>query len=244
MKSFLKFIYFFMKLPKYLFQILIFFKSDTNKFKYLRLSPKLFDNKKKEPFDAHYLYHTAWATRVLNKIKPDIHYDFCSDLRFVTIASAYCNIVQYNLNTPTIKLPNLSFRKTNLIDMKNIEDNSLNSISCMHVIEHVGLGRYGDPINFKGDILAINEIKRVLANDGNLLFVTPLGKKKIYFNAHRVYTYEEIINYFSNYKLKEFSLIEDDGFNEGIILNADPSKVKNNKYACGCFWFEKKIGSI
>ena len=50
----------------------------------------------------------------------------------------------------------------------------------------------------------------------------------------------DIINYFSDYKLKEFSLIEDDGFNEGIILNADPSKVKNNKYACGCFWFEKK----
>ena len=87
--------------------------------------------------------------------------------------------------------------------MKNIKDNSLSSISCMHVIEHVGLGRYGDPINIHGDILAINEIKRVLANDGNLLFVTPLGKK-ICFNAHRVYTYEEILNYFSELKLRIF----------------------------------------
>ena len=66
-----------------------------------------------------------------------------------------------------------------------------------------------------------------------------LEKKKIYFNAHRVYSYEDIINYFKELKLVEFSLIEDNGFEKGIIENADPALVKNNDYACGCFWFQK-----
>lgn len=239
MKFLLKSIFFLIKLPNFIVQLFSFVKSDIKNLKSLRIYPELFDNKKKEPFDAHYLYHTAWATRILNKTKPYIHYDFSSDLRFITMASAYNKIVQYNLNIPTIKLSNLSFKKTNLINMQNIRNNSLNSISCMHVIEHVGLGRYGDPINVNGDVLAINEIKRVLAKNGNLLFVVPLGKKKIYFNAHRVYAYEDVINFFYDLKLREFSLIEDDGFDQGIIHNADPNKVKDNDYACGCFWFEK-----
>ena len=42
--------------------------------------------------------------------------------------------------------------------MNNIKSDSLSSVSCMHVIEHIGLGRYGDPINQNGDKFAINEI--------------------------------------------------------------------------------------
>ena len=33
----------------------------------------------------------------------------------------------------------------------------------------------------------------------------------------------EILNYFGSFKLKEFSIIEDDGFEKGIIINADPT---------------------
>ena len=239
MKSILKFFYFLIKFPSFLFQFLKFSKFNPKLILKMRFSPKLFDNRKKEPFDAHYLYHTAWATRVLKKTKPDLHYDFASDLRFITIISSFIKTIQFNLNIPTIKLSGLSFEKTDLTNMNNIKSDSLSSVSCMHVIEHIGLGRYGDPINQNGDKFAINEIKRVLAKNGNLLFVTPLGKKKIYFNAHRVYSYEDIINYFKELKLVEFSLIEDNGFEKGIIENADPALVKNNDYACGCFWFQK-----
>ena len=106
----------------------------------------------------------------------------------------------------------------------------------MHTIEHIGLGRYGDEIDPQGDIKAINELKRVLAQNGDLLFVTPVGKPKIEFNAHRIYSYEQIKEYFSPLTIKEFSLIPDSG---GIIINADPALVKEQNYGCGCFWFKK-----
>jgi hypothetical protein len=118
-------------------------------------------------------------------------------------------------------------------------DESIYSISCMHVIDHIGLGRYGDGMDPKGDIKAIAEIKRVLAKDGNLLFVVPVGRPKIMYNAHRIYSYEQIIEYLGDLELKEFALIPDDQPRSGLIRNASPSLVKEQNYGCGCFWFKK-----
>jgi hypothetical protein len=237
-KFFLNFIIFFFKLPKFFFDFFIFYKKNNINSKY-SLKPMLFDIRNKEPFDPHYLYHTAWACRVLSKIKPKIHYDFSSDLRFVTMVSSFIKTVQYNLTIPTIKLTNLKFRTTNLTDMRNIETNSLKSVSCMHVVEHIGLGRYGDSIDPNADKKAIKEIIRILMKGGNLLFVTPIGINTIYFNAHRVRGYEEVIRSFSSLKLIEFAFIDDNGFFSGIQINPNVKKVNTNKYGCGCFWFKK-----
>jgi len=106
----------------------------------------------------------------------------------------------------------------------------------MHTIEHIGLGRYGDTLDLNGDLTSIHELKRVLKSEDNLLFVTPVGNPRIEFNAHRIYSYEQIITYFSPLQLMEFSLIPDKG---GIIENADPTLVKQQNYGCGCFWFKK-----
>ena len=53
----------------------------------------------------------------------------------------------------------------------------------MHVIEHIGLGRYGDEMDPDGDLKAIDELKRVLSRKGDLLFVVPVGKPKIMYNV-------------------------------------------------------------
>ena len=123
-------------------------------------------------------------------------------------------------------------------DLNNLPftDNSINSLSCMHTIEHIGLGRYGDTLDADGDLKAIGELKRVLSRNGDLFFVTPVGKPRIEFNAHRVYSYEQIIEYFSPLVLHEFTMVPDSG---GLIEHADPSLVKQQQYACGCFWFKK-----
>jgi hypothetical protein len=107
----------------------------------------------------------------------------------------------------------------------------------MHTVEHIGLGRYGDEMDPDGDLKAIKEIKRVLAIDGNLLFVVPIGKPKIMFNAHRIYSYDQIMQYFSDFELKKFSLITDDG---DFIQNSTKDTADEQKYGCGCFWFKKK----
>ena len=121
-------------------------------------------------------------------------------------------------------------------------DNSLESVSCMHTVEHIGLGRYGDPLDPDGDLKAIEELKRVTAPGGNLLFVTPVtGNPRIMFNADRVYSYDQIMKYFKDFTLKEFYLIPDHAtaMKSGAIENASKQDADNQAFGCGCFWFKK-----
>ena len=165
------------------------------------------DNMQQTNFDAHYIYHPAWATRIIKKINPSKHVDISSTLHFSTILSAFMPVEFYDYRPASLFLSNM---KCDFADLTQLpfEDNSISSLSCMHTIEHIGLGRYGDTIDYDGDIKAISELKRVLAINGNLLFVVPIGEEaKIFFNAHRIYTYQQIITYFSELELMEFSLI-------------------------------------
>ena len=106
----------------------------------------------------------------------------------------------------------------------------------MHTIEHIGLGRYGDPIDPDGDLKAINELKRVCAVGGNLLLVVPVGKQRIMFNAHRIYNPHTFISYLNGFSLKEFSLIADDN---SFVNDADLDLAASQTYGCGCFLFVK-----
>ena len=197
--------------------------------------PCLKDKIVNTPFDQHYTYHPAWAARILAQTKPAYHVDISSILSFSTVVSAFVPVKFYDYRPANLNINNF---ESGFADLKQLSfaDNSIASLSCMHTIEHIGLGRYGDEIDPQGDIKSIDELKRVLQSGGNLLFVTPVGRSRIEFNAHRIYSYEQIIGYFSPLTLKEFSLIPDAG---GIILNADPALVKDQNYGCGCFWFKK-----
>jgi SAM-dependent methyltransferase len=189
-------------------------------------------------FDKQYLYHTAWAARVLAQTKPKKHVDISSFLYFVSTVSAFIPTQFYDYRPANLELSNLTEDSIDLLNMK-LSDESIESLSCMHVIEHIGLGRYGDTIDPSGDKKAIDELKRVLKKGGDLLFVVPVGKPKIQFNAHRIYSYEQVLQFFTDYKLMNFSLIPDKEKPGKLIEKADPKLVAEQTYACGCFWFKK-----
>lgn len=202
--------------------------------------PCLYDNIDTTPFDTHYIYHPAWAARVISKIKPTVHIDISSTLHFCSVLSAFVPVEFYDYRPADLKLSNLSSGAANIVSLP-FPSNSIESLSCMHTVEHIGLGRYGDPLDPDGDLKAIAELKRVLASGGNLLFVVPIGgKPKIMYNAHRIYSYKQIIEYFKDLELKEFALIPDYPSSDGLILNATEKMADKCTYGCGCFWFLKK----
>jgi len=198
----------------------------------------LFDNTLITPFDPHYTYHPAWAARVVARIKPAKHIDIASALKFSTIISAFVPVEFYDYRPAELHLKNLVSKHGDLTKLP-FADGSVESLSCMHTIEHVGLGRYGDPIDYDGDMKAARELSRVLAPAGTLIFVTPVGQPRIEFNAHRIYSYEQVLTLFPNLKVTEFSMVPDDYRTQGMIEHADPALVAKQAYACGCFVFTK-----
>lgn len=197
--------------------------------------PCLNENTKKTKFDAHYIYHPAWAARILAQTKPEKHTDISSTLHFCTIISAFIPTEFYDFRPAQLNLNNLISKKADLTNLP-FKDGSIRSLSCMHTVEHIGLGRYGDELDPDGDLKAMSELQRVLAKDGSLLFVVPIGQPKIMFNAHRIYSFDQIKEYFKDLKLEDFSLIIDDG---NFIQKSDKETADRQKYGCGCFWFKK-----
>lgn len=201
--------------------------------------PCLRDNSSSSDFDRHYVYHTAWAARVLAQTKPELHVDISSSLYFSSIVSAFVKVASYDYRPADIQLSDLSAGRADLLALPFAND-SVTSLSCMHVVEHVGLGRYGDPLDTDGDLKAIAELTRVLARGGDLLFVVPVGgTPKIMFNAHRIYSYDQIVAYFGSLELVEFALIPEDAADGGLVRGATRELADRQKYGCGCFRFRK-----
>lgn len=192
-------------------------------------------------FDPHYVFHTAWACRVLAESRPALHVDISSSLYFVATASAFVPIDFYDYRPANLGLSGLRTAHADLTRL-HFETASVASLSCMHVVEHVGLGRYGDPMDYDGDLKAVAELQRVLQPGGQLLFVVPMGgENRIQFNAHRIYTYHAVRQLFASLELVEFSLIPDDGREHGLVRHATEELANAQHYGCGCFWFRKAL---
>jgi hypothetical protein len=164
-----------------------------------------------------------------------MHIDISSTLHFCSLLSAFMPVEFYDFRPAPLHLTNLVCGSTDLTAL-HFSSGSVQSLSCMHTVEHVGLGRYGDPLDPDGDLKAMNELQRVLAPGGSLFFVVPVGKPRIVFNAHRIYSYEIIMDAFKGMNLRDFSLVDDA---QQFFSPADPAKVMEQEYGCGCFWFQK-----
>ncbi len=196
------------------------------------------DRSRTTPFDTHYVYHTAWAARILAENRPEFHIDISSLLYFSTLVSAFVPVKFYDYRPARLTLSNLTSEKADLLALP-FATQSVLSLSCMHVVEHIGLGRYGDPLDPDGDLKAMRELQRVLAPGGRLIFVTPVGRSRVCFNAHRVYDPALIQSSFSELTLKRFAIVPDDWHDGHLVENPPEDLMAKQQYACGCFLFER-----
>ena len=184
-----------------------------------------------------YFYQDIWALRKLSMLKPAMHYDVGSRFDgFVGQATAICHITCIDIRPPAFTLPGFHFLQGDILKLP-FQDNSLATLSCLHTIEHIGLGRYGDDINPLGFEQGLAELQRVISPNGFLILSMPIGKERIEFNAQRVLDPMNCISKLTGMELVEFSIVND--VNE-FIENADPATYSSAKYSCGLYLFKKK----
>lgn len=198
-------------------------------------NPQLHDRTSVTDFDAHYFYVGAWAARRIAAARPALHVDVGSHNLFVGMLAATAPVVFVDYRPLRAAVPGLIPLGGSLLGLP-FATGGLASLSCLHVAEHVGLGRYGDPLDPEGTRKAAAELERVLAPGGDLYFALPVGRPRVCFNAHRVHAAGAVRAWFAGCDLVEFAGVGDDGaFMEAAAMDA----FDGAEYGCGFFRLRK-----
>jgi len=202
--------------------------------------PILHEDSLNHAFDEHYIYHIHWALKKLAIANPTSHFDISSSLHFAVNSAIYRPTTYVDIRVPRINIDGLVCIPGDIT--RGIEKiGQLESVSCMHVVEHLGLGRYGDDLSVNADVKAMSNLSDIVKPGGRLLFVVPIGSPAVFFNAHRVYSAERINKIFSQqFYLKEFLFIPGN-LKEFPRYGEDFASTLRYSYGCGCFEYIKHL---
>jgi len=201
--------------------------------------PQVHDRTATTPFDAHYFYLNGWAMRRIVALGPPAHVDIGSAYTFPCLLGAVAPVYFVDYRPLPARCAGMESVAGDITSLP-FASGSVSSLSCLHVAEHIGLGRYGDPLDAGGTRKAARELTRILAPGGSLFFGLPVGIPRTCFNAHRIHQAQTIREYFRGLELVEFSGVHDGGrFVERVNL----AEFEDDAYACGMFWFRKPVVS-
>ena len=203
--------------------------------RFINLYPRICEKTQTQISDIQYFYQNIWTFKKGYESRVEFHVDVGSDIDFVGFLTTITKVTFIDIRPLSANLENFEMKKGSILSLP-FENNSISSLSCLHVAEHVGLGRYGDFLDPHGTKKACKELSRVLARNGNLYFSLPVGKSRLCFNAHRIHNPEQILDYFKELKLIEFSGVDDKG---NFLRNIKPRDLSEANYACGMFWFKR-----
>ncbi len=223
------------RLPRYFRDWAVFSRTSRMPARFADSYPCLADATTKTPFDSHYFFQAAWLARKLSQYRTGKHVDVGSDVNAIGVISAFIDTVFIDYRPLDVLLKGLENRQGDLLHLE-FREGTIDSLSCLHVIEHVGLGRYGDPIDPDGAAKAAAELSRVLAPRGSLFLSVPVGRERACFNAHRVFVPASVIRMFAGLGLQDCAFVDDAG---RYLENVAPETMAGCDYGCGMFHFVK-----
>ena len=196
------------------------------------LYPCLRDKTRYTPIEYTYFYQDTWAAKRIFNLAPDRHFDVGSNVKSMALVSQYIPVTMVDIRPPEVELDGFEFKEGSILELP-FDDNSIVSLSSLCVVEHIGLGRYGDPIDPLGSEKASVELSRVLMPSGHLFFSVPVDERnKVYFNAHRAFTPDEIKGLFPDLDLVEDAYI----YGSKVYVDYDAKK----GFGTGLFHFVKR----
>ena len=201
------------------------------------LMPKLDDKTPGNPYDGHYFFQDVWAARRVAERRPVEHVDVGSRVDYVGFLTAITKVVFVDIRPLDVDIDGLRCVTGSILEMP-FADRSLESVSCLHVAEHIGLGRYGDPLNPNGTVEAAAELQRVVAPGGQLLFAVPVGRERTCFNAHRIFDPRTVPAMFGELGFVEFAGVDD---SITFRRHRAPEELAGSNYACGMYLFRRPL---
>lgn len=195
---------------------------------------------------SEYFWQDLLVARWIFAANPQRHVDVGSRVDgFVAHVASFRNIEVFDVRPISTLIPGVAFKQADLMrsdSLPNCNGGYCDSLSCLHAIEHFGLGRYGDPIDPTGHERGIANMALLLQPSGTFYLSTPIGRERVEFNANRVFDPRSIIGLAESHGLvlHQLTLIG----NGGVVrdVQASPEALKalaEATYNLGIFVFSK-----
>jgi len=193
-----------------------------------------------------YFWQDLLVARWVFDANPLRHVDIGSRVDgFVAHVASFRNIEVFDVRPISTQIPGVLFKQADLMNtnsLPNADAGYCDSLSCLHAIEHFGLGRYGDPIDPKGYERGIANMALLLKTGGVFYLSTPIGSERVEFNANRVFDPRNLIQLANGYglMLKQLSVIGAGGTVREVQVNPETlQELAATSYNLGIFVFFK-----
>ena len=197
-----------------------------------------------------YFWQDLLVAQKIFSAQPDRHVDVGSRVDgFVAHVASFRAIEVFDIRPVSSDIPGVVFKQADLMSSESVSSLSdgdqgyCDSLSCLHAIEHFGLGRYGDPINPLGYQQGIENLSKLLTQGGCLYLSTPIGKERVEFNANWVFdprTIVKVANMVGLF-LVELIVLDQLGGRETFLNPGGEklSQLSKERYRLGIFHFVK-----
>jgi len=192
----------------------------------------------------HYFHQDLYIARRVFERNPRRHVDVGSRVDgFVAHVATFRQVEMIDVRPLETAVPNIVVRQHDVTDPSFDLAEYCDSLSCLHALEHFGLGRYGDRVDYYGYRVAWQNFHRMLCDGGTLYFSVPIGPQRVEFDGHRVFSIPFLRSMIEDaYELARFAYVDDRG---RLVPDADlysPEAEKNFfcRYGCGIFELSKK----
>lgn len=186
----------------------------------------------------HYFHQDLWAARKIYSRKPAAHVDIGSRIDgFVAHVLSFMPVTVVDIRPIESSIAQLHFIRDDATSLIDFPDHSVDSLSSLHAAEHFGLGRYSDSVDPHACFRFMASLQRVLGHGGRLYFSVPIGRERVEFNAHRVFSPHTVLSQFPRLSVVSFSYVDDAGH---LHEHCDPMQIPELEYGCGLFEFTKE----
>jgi hypothetical protein len=190
-----------------------------------------------------YFWQDLLVARMIFQNNPKKHVDIGSRVDgFVSHVASFREIEVFDVRPIAAQIPGITFRQADLMQPLDGMAGYCDSLSCLHALEHFGLGRYGDPVDPEGYVQGLASMSVLLEAGGTFLLSVPIGVSRVEFNANRVFDPADIIRVAEQNLLRLSSLTVIRQGTKLEVIAADriaAARLSEERYALGIFTFIK-----
>jgi hypothetical protein len=191
-----------------------------------------------------YFWQDLFVAKQIISENPARHVDVGSRVDgFIAHLACIRPVEVFDIRPLTARIDNVSFNQWDATNPDPKLTGVADCVSCLHTLEHIGLGRYGDPIDPDGWKKGLSSLARLVMPGGGLWLSVPIGIQHVEFNAHRVFAPKTINDEakLHHLKLSEFHFLEGECLNQSLSIDNDFERLASVNYALGIFYFKKEL---